>query len=175
MVTDYGDITDQSFNQTTYEACKEYCDGAGLDFKYYKPNDNSTAGRVAMVDAAVADGYNIIVMPGYAFGGTIVETSSVYPDVKFIALDVAAGDILEAALGDQYDYNPANWNVGDYYNTDNVYCAIYQEELCGYMAGYAAVKLGYRHRVGRHGRPRRAALRLRLRPGRGRRGQGAGR
>ena len=22
MVTDYGDITDQSFNQTTYEACK---------------------------------------------------------------------------------------------------------------------------------------------------------
>ena len=145
MVTDYGDITDQSFNQTTYEACKEYCDGAGLDFKYYKPNDNSTAGRVAMVDAAVADGYNIIVMPGYAFGGTIVETSSVYPDVKFIALDVAADDILEAALGDQYDYNPANWNVGDYYNTDNVYCAIYQEELCGYMAGYAAVKLGYRH------------------------------
>ena len=22
MITDYGDITDQSFNQTTYEACK---------------------------------------------------------------------------------------------------------------------------------------------------------
>ena len=27
----------------------------------------------------------------------------------------------------------------------NVYCAVYQEELCGYMAGYAAVKLGYTH------------------------------
>ena len=26
---------------------------------------------------------------------------------------------------------------------DNVYCAVYQEELSGYMAGYAAVKLGY--------------------------------
>lgn len=145
MITDYGDITDQSFNQTTYEACKEYCDAAGIDFKYYKPNDNSTAGRVAMVDAAVADGYNILVMPGYAFGGTIVESASMYPDVKFIALDVAAGDILEAALGDQYDYTPDNWNVSEYYNTDNVYCAIYQEELCGYMAGYAAVKLGYKH------------------------------
>ena len=23
MITDYGDITDQSFNQTTYEACKD--------------------------------------------------------------------------------------------------------------------------------------------------------
>ena len=26
----------------------------------------------------------------------------------------------------------------------NLYCAVYQEELCGYMAGYAAVKLGYK-------------------------------
>ena len=25
----------------------------------------------------------------------------------------------------------------------NVYCAVYLEELCGYMAGYAAVELGY--------------------------------
>ena len=33
----------------------------------------------------------------------------------------------------------------EYYNTDNVYCCTYQEEISGYMAGYAAVKLGYRH------------------------------
>ena len=25
MITDSGDITDQSFNQTTYEACKAFC------------------------------------------------------------------------------------------------------------------------------------------------------
>ena len=30
MITDYGDITDQSFNQTTYEACKAFCEAAGL-------------------------------------------------------------------------------------------------------------------------------------------------
>ena len=44
------------------------------------------------------DGYNVIVMPGYAFGGTIVEVAPQYPDVKFIALDVAKGDLLEAAV-----------------------------------------------------------------------------
>ena len=33
----------------------------------------------------------------------------------------------------------------EYYNTDNVYCCTYQEEISGYMAGYAAVKLGYKH------------------------------
>ena len=143
MITDYGDITDQSFNQTTYEAAKAFCEENGVDFTYYKPEGDSTADRVAMVDKAVADGYDVLIMPGYAFGGAIVETSVMYPDVKFVALDVAAGDILGAALGDQYDYNPDNWDVTEYYNSDNVYCAVYQEELCGYMAGVAAVKLGY--------------------------------
>ena len=114
MITDYGDITDQSFNQTTYEACQEFCDAEGLQFEYYKPAGDSTAERVAMVDAAVADGYNVIVMPGYAFAETIKETAELYPDVTFIALDVAQGDLGE-----------------DYTVPSNVYCAVYQEELCG--------------------------------------------
>ena len=146
MVTDYGDITDQSFNQTTWEACLKFGETSGIPVKYYKPTTNDTAGRVASVELAIAEGHNVIVMPGYAFGGTIAEVSGNYPDVKFIALDVAAGDLLEAAValkGESYDYNPDNWDLNAYVHMDNVYCAIYQEELSGYMAGYAAVKLGY--------------------------------
>ena len=146
MVTDYGDITDQSFNQTTWEAVIKFGEDNGVEYKYYKPTTNDTAGRVASVELAIAEGYNVIVMPGYAFGGTIAEVSGNYPEIKFIALDVAAGDLLETAValkGESYDYNPDNWNLTDYVYMDNVYCAIYQEELCGYMAGYAAVKLGY--------------------------------
>ena len=146
MVTDYGDITDQSFNQTTWEACIKFGEENGVAYKYYKPTTNDTAGRVASVELAIAEGYNVIVMPGYAFGGTIAEVSANYPDVKFIALDVAKGDLLEGGValkGEAYDYNPDNWNLNDYVYMDNVYCAIYQEELSGYMAGYAAVKLGY--------------------------------
>lgn len=143
MVTDYGDITDQSFNQTTYEAGKEYCETNGLEFNYYKPTDDTDAARTQMIEKAVEEGYNVILLPGYAFAGSIVEVAGDYPDVKFVALDVAEGDILSAALGDKYDYNPDNWDVKEYYNSDNVYCAIYQEELPGYMAGYAAVKMGY--------------------------------
>ena len=127
MITDYGDITDQSFNQTTYEACKAYCEANGVDFNYYKPAGDSTAERVAMVEAAVDDGYTVVVMPGYAFGETITQVADEYSDITFIALDVGEGDL------------------GDYTLPGNVYCAVYQEELCGYMAGYAAVKLGYTH------------------------------
>ena len=128
MITDYSDITDQSFNQTSYEGCKAYCEPNGIDFNYFKPLQDNDAERIAMVDAAVSEGYNIIVLPGFAFGPTIVECADIYPDVKFIALDVGAGD-----LGEGYEV------------PENVYCAVYQEELAGYMAGYAAVKLGYKH------------------------------
>ena len=148
MITDYGDITDQSFNQTTYEACKAFADANKIEFSYFKPAGDNTADRVAMIESAVDEGYNVIVMPGYAFGGAIVEAAPQHKDVKFIALDVAKGDLLEAgvaAKGEEYDYNPDNWDLATYVDMSNVYCAIYQEELCGYMAGYAAVKLGYKN------------------------------
>ncbi len=128
MITDYGDITDQSFNQTTYEACKAFCEEKGIDFNYFKPAGDSDAERVAMIESSIDEGYNVVVMPGYAFAGAIKETAGTYSDVTFIALDVGAGD-----LGD------------DYQLPSNLYCAVYQEELCGYMAGYAAVKLGYKN------------------------------
>ena len=41
MITDYGDITDQSFNQTTYEACKKWAEENGVDFTYFKPAGDS--------------------------------------------------------------------------------------------------------------------------------------
>ncbi len=145
MITDSGDITDQSFNQTTYESCKAWAEQNGAQFTYYKPDSDSDEARNASVDQAVAGGANVIVMPGYMFAAAIVSQSEMYPDVKFVALDVGAGDICEKGVGEGYDYNPANYDVTEYYNTDNVYCCTYQEEISGYMAGYAAVKLGYKH------------------------------
>jgi len=125
MITDYGDVTDQSFNQTTYEACLAFCTEQSLDFQYYKPASDSDADRVTAIETAINDGYNVIVTPGYAFANALKETSVTYSDVTFIALDVGEGDF------------------GDFEIPANLYSAVYQEELCGYMAGYAAVKLGY--------------------------------
>ena len=131
MVTDYGDINDQSFNQNTYEACKYYCDENGVEFTYYKPEGDSTADRAAMIDMAVANGYNVVVLPGFSFAEAIIEEADMYPDLKFVALDISQDD-LDAASGE----------TG--YTRENVYSAAYREELSGYMAGYAAVKLGFK-------------------------------
>lgn len=127
MVTDYGDITDQSFNQATYEGAKAWCEENKVHFTYKKPVTNSDADRIAATEKAIDEGYNVIVMPGYAFAPTIQEVAGKNPNVKFIALDVSKGDF-----------------AADYELPSNVYCAVYQEELAGYMAGYAAVKEGYK-------------------------------
>ena len=127
MVTDSGDITDQSFNQTTYQACKDYAEANGLEFQYYKPAGDSNADRVASIDAAYQDGYNVIVLPGYLFGEAIGKVAKDYDDAKFIGLDISAGDLGGTEV------------------PSNVFCAVYAEELPGYFAGYAAVKEGYRH------------------------------
>ena len=127
MVTDYGDITDQSFNQTTWEACKEFCEAEGIDLEYFKPASDSDDDRIAQIENAIDQGYNVIVLPGYAFANAIIGTADSYPEVYFVGLDVS-----------EFDLTSGGWTI-----PENVYCAVYQEELCGYMAGYAAVKLGY--------------------------------
>ena len=129
MVTDYGKITDQSFNQTTYEACKEFADANGLEFTYKQPATDADADRIASIEQAIEEGYNVIVMPGYAFAEAIYEVAPLYPETKFVALDVSEGDLTAYGARE--------------FKADNVYSAVYQEELAGYMAGYAAVKLGY--------------------------------
>ena len=128
MITDYGDITDQSFNQTTYEAAKAWSEANGVEFNYFKPASDSDDDRVAMIEKAIDEGFNVIVMPGYAFAAAIAATAPEYSDVTFVALDVSEYDLTSAGLATL----PAN-----------LYSAVYQEELAGYMAGYAAVKLGY--------------------------------
>lgn len=123
MITDSGDITDQSFNQSTYEACRDYAAAHGVKFQYYKPTGDSDEAREASIEKAIDDGFNIVVMPGYLFGPAIAKVAPEYPDIKFVALDVS-----------EYDVGGA---------ISNVYCMLYQEEIAGYLAGYAAVALGY--------------------------------
>ena len=126
MITDSGDITDMSFNQTTYEASKAFADKNGVDFQYYKPTEDSDDARIASFENAVTDGYNVIVVPGYLFANMIKAVAEDYPNVTIIALDCGPGDF------------------GDYQLPANVCSFTYQEELAGYMAGYAAVKEGYK-------------------------------
>ncbi len=134
LITDYADVDDKAYNQAAYEAALAWCEENEVDFTCYKPTGDSTAERVAMIDKAAAEGCKVLLMPGYAFAGAIAETVGNYPDVKYVALDVSEYD-LQDAKGTGYDFS---WEY-----PANLYACVYRAELAGYMAGYAAVRLGY--------------------------------
>ena len=130
----YSDVNDHGFNQAAYEAAAEWCDRNGAEFSCYMPNGDSDAERVEAIERAVVEGRNVLLLPGYEFASAIAATVDQYPDVKFIALDCAEWD-LQDARGTSDDFS---WVY-----PDNLYAAVYREELAGYLAGVAAVKLGY--------------------------------
>ena len=130
LVTDVGTIDDESFNQATWQGVEAWCTENGIEYTYYQPTEDSTDARVISITQAITEGANVIVMPGYLFGTTLLEIMDLYPDVYFIAIDVASGDLT-------YDY------VTYYEPAANTTCLAFAEEQAGYLAGYAVVKDGY--------------------------------
>lgn len=147
LITDYGTITDQSFNQATWEAVKAYAEEKDKTYSYYKPSEDSNAARVSKIEQAIDMGAKVIVMPGYTFANAIYEVQDEYPDVKFIALDVNKADVEDAFYN--HDDKGNRTELKDKNKTphlsSNVVCIIFQEEEAGFLAGYAAVKNGERN------------------------------
>ena len=127
LITDKGDITDKSFNQGAYEGVKAYAEENDIDYDYVKPLDATSEYYISAIETAINDGATVIVTPGYLFEEPINVVQVDYPEVKFILLDG----------------NPENADNGTL--EDNVYSVFYAEHEAGFLAGYAAVKEGYRH------------------------------
>ena len=130
LVTDVGTIDDESFNQACWQGVEAWCKANNIEYTYYQPTEDSTDARVLSVAQAVNEGANVVVMPGYLFGATVLTVQDEFPDVYFIAVDVAAGDLT---LDNSTFYDPSA----------NVACMTFSEEQAGFLAGYAAVKEGY--------------------------------
>ena len=123
FVTDVGQLKDKSFNQGTYDGVKLYAANNGLSYKYYQPANGDQAtddDRYDAMKAAAEAGAKVIVCAGFMQGAALETAANEFPDVDFVFIDGWAMDGL-----------------------DNVAGIKFQEEQCGYFAGYAIVKEGY--------------------------------
>jgi len=127
LVTDYGTIDDKSFNQGAWEGVVQYGDEFGVTYKYYQPTEKTTDAYVETIDLAIQGGAKIVVCPGYLFSEAVYTCQEEYPDTYFIILDA----------------QPKNAD-GDVFIADNTMAITYQEDEAGFLAGYAAVKEGYK-------------------------------
>ena len=130
VVTDVGQLMDGGFNQGTWEGAKAYAEANGKTYQYYQPANGADAtdnDRIAAMRQAVKNGAKVIVAPGFLQATAMETVAKESPDVKFIFVD--------------------GWALG----LDNVTAVVYKEQESGYMAGYAAVKEGYRKLGGTFG------------------------
>lgn len=126
LITDVGTIDDKSFNQGSWEGLEKYAKEHNITHKYYKPTEKSDEACLNAIDLAVKGGAKLIVTPGFLFEYPIYEAQTKYPDTKFVIIDAAPTSDGEVKI------------------ESNVHSIFYAEEQAGYMAGYAAVKDGYK-------------------------------
>lgn len=116
-------------NRAMYEAMRSWSEANAAEFQYYKPQTFDEAGCIAIIEMAIAEGYELIMTTCRTYISAIARCALKYPEVKFVAMDMTVSELQEA-VGSNADFN-------------NVHCCVFRNEVAGYLAGYAAVKLGY--------------------------------
>ena len=143
LIADSGGIDDKGFNQQTYEACRDFCGEKGIPFNYFVPDKATAYAYRNVFDAAVASGYNVLIACGNQFAVTLGEMSLKYPEVKFIGIDMDPSDLLSQVFGTAYDGDPGHYDISGYLRAENTCLVTFREDIAGYLAGYAAVCMGY--------------------------------
>ena len=129
FVTDVGQLKDKSFNQGTFDGVKLYAANNGLSYKYYQPANGDQAtddDRYDAMKAAAEGGAKVIVAAGFMQATALTKAAAEFTDVKFVFVDRDSAVTTEDGTA-----------------LKNVLGICFQEEQCGYLAGYAVVKEGY--------------------------------
>ena len=133
MITDVGDLKDKSFNEGTWNGVKLYAANNGKTYKYYRPangNEATDDDRYNAYVAAIEAGAKVIVAPGFLQATAMRKAAVEHPEVNFVFID--GFPLTERA--DESDPGDVLTNVAG---------IAFQEEQCGYLAGYAVVKEGF--------------------------------
>ena len=130
FITDVGALKDKSFNQGTFDGVKLYAHANNKTYKYYQPANDAQAtddDRYDAMAAAAQNGAKVIVCAGFMQANALVKAAAEFTDVDFVFID-ASNPVADA-----------NGNI-----LNNVAAIAFQEEQCGYLAGYAVVMEGYK-------------------------------
>jgi len=132
LITDLGTIDDKSFNQGSWEGLVKYALEKNVSHKYYQPTEQSDDAYLDGIRLAAEGGAKLIVTPGFLFEPAIFAAQDIYPNIKFVLIDGSPND--------------GDWSSGmpNYKTAGNTVAVHYAEQEAGFLAGYAAVKDGYR-------------------------------
>ena len=129
--TEQSIIDDHSFNSGALEGIKRYSEEHAVEYEVYVPSAKNEKEYLAAIEKAAEDGAKIIITPGFDFETTVFEAQNKHPDVKFVLIDGAPNNGKD---GEERVEKIA----------ENTYSVMFAEEQAGFLAGYSAVKDGFR-------------------------------
>ncbi|MCL2559121.1 MAG: BMP family ABC transporter substrate-binding protein [Turicibacter sp.] len=123
-------LDDGSFNQGAWDGITRFYESLGLNVEdhalFFQPHEASDEARIDLIQDAVNDGFDVLVLPGFHFEVALYEAQEIFTDTTFILLDAS----------------PRHGDTGVRIE-DNVVAIHYAEEEAGFLAGYAAVMEGF--------------------------------
>ncbi len=128
LITDYGTVDDNSFNQAAWEGVKMYAEEAGISYDHYSPEDTDTESILKQFKRGVSNGAKLFVCPGSMLEVPVYTAQDKYDECSFILID-----------GSPHNEENTESRIGE-----NVSVITFAEEEAGFLAGYAAVRDGYK-------------------------------
>ncbi len=128
LITDYGTIDDNSFNQGAWEGIAAYAEESGIAYEYYQPEDTDTDSILNQIKRGRKNGAKLFVCPGNMLEVPVFIAQNKYDDVNYILVD-----------GIPHDEENSKTEIAE-----NVSVITFAEEQAGFLAGYAAVRDGYK-------------------------------
>lgn len=128
LVTDFGTVDDNSFNQLAWEGIKQYAEESGISYDYYQPEDTDIDSIMSQFKRGYRNDAKLFVCPGSMLEVPVYNAQKKYGKASFIIVD-----------GIPHNEENTEDKIGD--NTEVISFA---EEQAGFLAGYAAVRDGYK-------------------------------
>jgi len=127
LITDAGNINDRGFNQGSWEGLLQFAAANNITHRYFAPPEQSDRAFFNTIALAVTGGARIIVTPGFLFSAAVFEAQELFPDIHFILVDAQprVNGVTRVA--------------------PNTVALMYAEDQAGFLAGYAAVRDGFRN------------------------------
>lgn len=128
LIASADSVEDGSFNQAVWRGIENFVEEEPVSYKSYLATEDTTDAYLRVIDEAVKGGGKVVVTTGPTFGSAVKEAQEEYPEVSFLMVDGQPQEEDGSAAAIDKNTLPL----------------LFAEEQAGYLAGYAAVKEGYR-------------------------------
>lgn len=122
LVTDVGQLNDQSFNEAAWNGIQVAAEELGLGeecFDYIESQD--VADYIPNIEAFVDEGFDIVVTSGFLMTQATRDAGQLFPDIYFIGTD-------QDQVNENFEYDPIS----------NVVGLVFDESISGFLAGSLA-------------------------------------